>query len=143
VKRNFPGRFHALTPFVFYMIPQISAKRRRMGITKIIADIMADDPHEVREKRGTRIKTAFVQTENDLPDGSGGTAVFMAAEYKRKTNIRNEVAQDKRKTPETYAVLFHPPVNRFRHFVMVYQIQFSPPFGRLSSVEKIAGQVIF
>jgi hypothetical protein len=72
-----------------------------MGIAKIIADIMADNPHEVRERRGTGIKTALVQPENGFPHGGGGTTVFMAADHKRKTKIRDKVAQNKRKTLET------------------------------------------
>jgi hypothetical protein len=52
-----------------------------MGIAEIIADVMAGDPHEVREEPGTGIKTALVKPENSIPDRNDGTIVFMPAEY--------------------------------------------------------------
>jgi hypothetical protein len=81
-KRKVFGLAYVLIPFVFYVIPQISPKSRRMGIAKIIADVVVNNPHTICEKHGTGIKAAFVQPENDLPDGKGGTGIFMTAEYK-------------------------------------------------------------
>jgi hypothetical protein len=68
-----------------------------MGIAEIITDIMADHSHKVREKRGTGIETAFIEPENGFSDRDDGAGVFVPVEYKRKTNIRRKVAQDKRK----------------------------------------------
>jgi hypothetical protein len=51
-----------------------------MGIAKIIADVVADNPHEVREGDGTGIEAALMQPKNGFLDGSGGTVVFMTAE---------------------------------------------------------------
>jgi hypothetical protein len=68
-----------------------------MGVTKIIADIVSDDPKAIRKPDGPGVNTAFVKTAHQFLHGPRAGGIFVAPEYKRAVEVRRQIPQQKPK----------------------------------------------